>query len=163
MARQNRGFLLISKINPRAHSEPKLFSFHKNLTNSLAFFRFISVMLMYDVLQVGGILKLSTLVWRATANLSWRCHWLMRGRGHNPDAGIWWQWEEQTREEDGTRIVVPRHIRHMPGSGGCQLSWGRGEECRVHRGVICGKWGIKRVELATPDRIQHPASRSNKL
>ena len=45
--------------------------FHKNSTNSLAFFRFISVMLMYDVLQVGGILKLSSFVWWATANLSW--------------------------------------------------------------------------------------------
>lgn len=27
------------------------------------------------------------------------------------------------------RIVVPRHIHHMPGSGGSELSWGRGEEC----------------------------------
>ena len=86
------------------------------------------------------------------------------GRGHNPDAGIWWQWEEQTRDEgmDGTRIVVPRHIHHMPGSGGSELSWGRGKEC-AQPGVICrslmfGKWWIKRVKLATPDRIQASCS-----
>ena len=70
-------------------------------------------------------------------------------------ADTWWG--------DGRdRIVVPRHIHHMPGSGGSELSWGRGKEC-AQPGVICrslmfGKWWIKRVKLATPDRIQ--ASRS---
>ena len=124
-------------------------------------------MLMYDVLQVGGIFKLSSFVWRAPANLSWGCHWWMRGRsggrGQHPDAGLWWQWGEQTR--DGTRIVVLRQnwdtFTTCPGQEEVSRGGGGARNVfTVHPGVICstmfGKWWIKRVKLATPDRIQHP-------
>ena len=129
-------------------------------------------MLMYDGLQGGGIFKLSSFVWWATANLSWGCHWWMRGRGWEGSQSGCWDLMTMGRADtwwgSGTRIVVPRHIHHMPGSGGSELSWGWGKEC-AKPGVICrslmfGKWWIKRVNLATPDRIQHPAQLwSNKL